>query len=307
MELFRCQCQILPVLTAEGTGAESLAVDACFRRKDTVGQLLLGHFQAENGHRHLLLHGNAGGNVQRKTGLAHTGAGSQNDEVAAAQAGQDGIQQAEAGGDALVLVGIRAADLLQVGQRLHHAGGKRGQRAGIPPGADLVDALLGVFQQQVSVRLIARVLQNVLGNAHQLAHQILFLHDLGIGLHIGDAGHRLSQTGQVDFCLVRTGEHAIGDDGIQQGDKVDGLVRRKQAQHLRIDLGVLPGVEHLRPDDLHQIGQGLGLEQHRAQHALLGLHIVGQIDAHALQIQFIGITSFVRHSSLSLSKIQSIL
>ena len=84
MELFRCQCQILPVLTAKGTGAESLAVDACFRRKDAVGQLLLGHFQAENGHRHLLLHGNAGGNVQRKTGLAHTGAGGQNDEVAAA-------------------------------------------------------------------------------------------------------------------------------------------------------------------------------------------------------------------------------
>ena len=178
MELFRCQCQILPVLTAKSAGTKSLAVDASFRRKDAVGQLLLGHFQAENGHRHLLLHGNAGGDVQRKTGLAHTGAGGQNDEVAAAQAGQDGIQQTEAGGDALVLVGIRAADLLQVGQRLHHAGGKRGQRAGIPPGADLVDALLGVFQQQVSVRLIARVLQNVLGNAHQLAHQILFLHDL---------------------------------------------------------------------------------------------------------------------------------
>ena len=208
------------------------------------------------------------------------------------------VQQAEPGGDALVLVGIRAADLLQVGQRLHHAGGKRGQRAGIPPGADLVNALLRIFQQQVSVRFIACVLQNVLGNAHQLAHQILFLHDLGVCLHIGDTGHRLSQTGQVDLCLVRTGEHAIGDDGIQQGDKVDGLVRRKQAQHLRIDLGVLPGVEHLRPDDLHQIGQCLRLEQHRAQHALLGLHIVGQIDAHTLQIQFIGIMSlFVGHGS----------
>ena len=202
----------------------------------------------------------------------------------AAEAGEHGVQQAEACRDALVLIGIRAADLLQVGQCLHHTGGKRGQCAGIPPGADLVDALLGVFQQQVSVRLIARVLQNVLGNAHQLAHQILLLHDLGVSLHIGDAGHRLGQTGQVDLCLVRTGEHAIGDDGIQQGDKVDGLIRCKQAQHLRIDLGVLPGVEHFRPDDLHQIGQGLRLEQHSAQHALLGLHIVGQIDAHTLQI-----------------------
>ena len=196
---------------------------------------------------------------------------------------------------------------MQVGQRFHHAGRKRGQGAGIAAGADLVDALLGVFQQKVGVRLVPGVLQDVLGDTHQLTHQIFFLHDLGVGLYIGDAGHRFCQTGQVDLSFVCTGEHTIGHHRIQQGDKIDGLVVGEQAQHLRPDLGVLPGVEHFRLDDLHQIGQSVWLEQHRAQHALLRLHIVGQIDAHALQIQFIGITSFVRHSSLSLSKIQSIL
>ena len=161
--------------------------------------------------------------------------------------------------------------------------------------------------QKVGVRLVPGVLQDVLGDTHQLTHQIFFLHDLGVGLYIGDAGHRFCQTGQIDLGLVCAGEHAIGHHCIQQGDKIDGLVVGEQAQHLGPDLGVLPGVEHFRLDDLHQIGQSVWLEQHRAQHALLRLHIVGQIDAHALQIQFIGITSFVRHSSLSLSKIQSIL
>ena len=302
VQFFSRQSQILPVLGAQRTGTEGLTVDTGLRREDTVSQLLLGHFQTEDSHRHLLLHGHAGGDVQRKTGLAHAGTGCQNDQIAAAKAGKHGVQQTEAGGDALVLVGIRAADLLQVGQRL-----QRGQGAGIAAGADLVDALLGVFQQKVGVRLVPGVLQDVLGDTHQLTHQIFFLHDLGVGLYIGDAGHCFCQTGQVDLSFVCTGEHTIGHHRIQQGDKIDGLVVGEQAQHLRPDLGVLPGVEHFRLDDLHQIGQSVWLEQHRAQHALFCLHIVGQIDAHALQIQFIGITSFVRHSSLSLSKIQSIL
>ena len=248
----------------------------------------------ENGHRHLLLHGHAGSDVQRETGLAHTGAGSEDDEVAAAKAGEDGVQQPEAGGDALILVGVGAADLLQICQRLHHAGRKGRQGAGIAAGADLIDALLGVFQQQVGVGLVARVLQNILCDTHQLAHQILFLHDLRIRLDVGDAGDRLGEAGQVDFRLVGAGEHAVRDDGVQQGDEVDGLVAGKEAEHLGVDLSVLPGVEHLGPDDLDEVGQGLGFQQHRAQHALLCLHIVGQVDAHALEVEFV-IMSFVRH------------
>ena len=246
-----------------------------------------------------MLHGHAGGDVQRKAGLAHTGAGRKDDEVAAAKTGEHRIQQAEPGGDALVFIRIRAADLLQVGQGLHHAGGKRRQRAGIAAGADLINTLLRVFQQQISVRLISGILQDVLCHPHQLAHQILFLHDLGVGLHIGDAGHRLGKAGQVDLCFVGTGEHAVRDHRVQQGNKVDGLVGGEQPQHFGVNLRVLPGIEHLRPDDLYQIGEGLGFEQHRAQHALLCLHVIGQVDAHTFQIQFIGITSFIRHGHLS--------
>ena len=299
MQFFGGKGQIFPVLGAQGTGAECLTVDAGLGRKDAVRELFLGHFQAENGHRHLLLHGHAGSDVQRETGLAHTGAGSEDDEVAAAKAGEHRIQQAEACGDALVFVRIRAADLLQVGQGLHHAGGKRCQCAGIAAGADLINALLRVFKQQVGIRLISGILQDVLCNTHQLAHQILFLHDLGIGLHVGNAGHRLGKAGQVHLCFVGTGEHTVRDNSVQQRHKVDGLVGGEQAQHFGVDLRILPGVEHLRPDDLHQVGERFRFEQHRTQHALLCLHVVGQVDAHAFQIQFIGIMSFVRHGSLS--------
>ena len=108
MQLFGGQRQIFPVLGAQCAGTEGLTVDTGLRREDTVRQLLLGHFQTEDSHRHLLLHGHAGGDVQRKAGLAHTGTGCQNDQIAAAKAGKHGIQQTEAGGDALVLVRIRA-------------------------------------------------------------------------------------------------------------------------------------------------------------------------------------------------------
>ena len=144
-----------------------------------------------------------------------------------------------------------------------------------------------------------KIIKHDLGNEFETI-EIVNLADL----HIGDAGHRLGQTGQVDFRLVRAWEDAVRDDCVQQGDEVDGLVAREEPQHLRIDLCILAGVEHLRPDDLDQVGQGIRLEQHRAQHTLFGLHVVGQIDAHALQIQFVGIMSFVRHGIVFLSETQ---
>ena len=52
---------------------------------------------------------------------------------------------------------------------------------------------------------------------------------------------------------------------------------------------------------IHQIGQDVGLEQHRAQNALLRLHVVGQVDAHTFEIQFV-VMSFVRHDIVFLLK-----
>ena len=250
VQLFGGQGQVFPVGGGQRAGAERLAVDAGFGREDAVGQLLFRHFQAEDGHRDVLLHGHA------------------------------------------------AADLLQVGQGLHHAGRKGRQGAGVPARADLIEALLSVFQQQGGVRLVAGVLQNTGSHPHQLADQVLFLDDLGVCLDVGNAGHRLGQAGQVDLGLVRAGEDVVRHHRVQQGDKVDGLVAGEQPHHLGIDAAVLGSVEHLRADDLHQIGQNVGLEQHRAQDALFRLHTVGRLDAHAFQVQIMAAraAAFVRHT-----------
>src|SRR5699024_4296942 len=108
------------------------------------------------------------------------------------------------------------------------------------------------------------------------------------------------QAGEVDLGLVGAGKDVVRHHGVQQGDKVDGLVAGKQADHLGVDAAVLGGIEHLGPDDLHQVGQDLRIEQHRAQHALFGLHAVGRLDAHALQVQFTaaGAAAVFRHTSL---------
>ena len=118
--------QVVPIRGGQRAGPEGVAVYPRLGGEDAVGELLLAHFQAENRHRHPLLFRHIGGDVQRKAGFAHAGAGGQDHQVRAAKAGQDGVQVGEPGGDAAVLVLVGAADLLQAHQRFHNGGGKAG-------------------------------------------------------------------------------------------------------------------------------------------------------------------------------------
>ena len=99
-----------------------------------------------------MLLGHIGGNVQRKAGFTHTGAGCQNDQVAAAKAGEHGIQIAKAGGNARIFGSIRAGKPLQVAQRFNNGIAQLLGGAGPLPCADGIDLLLGVFQQLIDIR-----------------------------------------------------------------------------------------------------------------------------------------------------------
>ena len=128
-----------------------MAVNVCRAGKDAVGQLLAGHFQAENDGRHLLLTCHVGGNVQRKGGLAHTGAGCQNDQVGASQPGQHSVQIGKARGDAGKLIAVSTAELLHGVDDLKDGFPDGLDARLVAPAADLVNFLFGAFQQQVRI------------------------------------------------------------------------------------------------------------------------------------------------------------
>ena len=170
--------KIVPVGVVQTAGTECLAVDVGSAGKDTVGQLFAGHFQAENDGWNLLLTRHVGGDVQREGGLAHTGAGGQNDKVRTAQAGKHGVQVVETCGDAGELVAVGTAQLLH-GVDNFQDGFPDGLDAGfIAAAADVINLLFGAFQQHVGILAGGCLAQNAAGGFDQAAGLVLFPDDL---------------------------------------------------------------------------------------------------------------------------------
>lgn len=125
-----------------------------------------------------LLPGHVGSDVQRERSFAHTGAGGQDNKVRTAQAGKHGIQVVEACGNTGELIAVRTAQFLH-GVDNFKDGFPDGLDTGfIAAAADIVNFLLGAFQQHVGVFPRGSLAQNAAGSFDQSAGLVLFLDDL---------------------------------------------------------------------------------------------------------------------------------
>ena len=112
-------------------------------RQQTLRQLLLGHLQAKEHALFARHHRHIGRQVQGETGLTHSRAGADQDKVRLIQTGDIGIQQTEAGGNALIFFFVLAGELAQavihaVDDHLADLGGT----AGVLTLANIIDLLL---------------------------------------------------------------------------------------------------------------------------------------------------------------------
>ena len=74
----------------EGARAGALHVDTRVRAQHAHGNLLAGHLQAEHGDGFVFVRG-VGRDVDGKAGLAHAGAGADQHQLAAMQAGEQAV------------------------------------------------------------------------------------------------------------------------------------------------------------------------------------------------------------------------
>ena len=169
----------------------------------------------------------------------------------------------------------------------------------VAPGTDVVDLLLRAFEQKIGVLAGGGLVQDGPGGVDQAATLVLLLDDFKIGINVRDRGQRLGDASQIDLGVVGAGKRLVAGKRIDKRDNVNGLALGVERAHRLIDGAVLVRVEHLGLHVGDEAVQHRFIHQRRTQHALLCLHVVGQVDAHAFQIQFIGIMSFVRHGSLS--------
>ena len=203
------------------------------------------------------------------------------------QTGQHGIQIVKARRNAGELIAVGTAELLHRVDDLENGLADGLDTGLVAAGADVIDLLLCTFQQQIGVLAGGCLAQDTAGRIDQAAGLILLLDDLEVGIDIGDGGHRLGNAGDVDLGVIGAGKGPAVGKGVDQRDDIDRLALGIKRAHRLIDGTVLVRVEHLRFHVCDQAVQHRLIHQRGAQHALLGLHIVGHLDAQTGQAYFL--------------------
>ena len=282
-------CQVHPVVVGEGAGEQLLQFHQRLGGKEPLGQLLLAHLQGEDGHRLARLFGHVAGDVQGKGGLAHAGAGGDEDKVRLVQPGDHGVQQLIPGGEPQVILPVLPADALEVVVGLHQHLGQGEDGAHLPPLADVVDALLGKLQQFHGVGLgVEGVVHHLPAGGDEAAQVVLFLDDGGVGPHVGGGGHHLGQLGQVDLGVLRGFEDLLPPGVLQHRHHVDGPAHGEHLDHHGEQLLVLGPVEILRLQQFHHRRDAARVQQQRPQDALLRLQAVWHRLAVDIQAGLLG-------------------
>ena len=92
--------------------------------------------------------------------------------------------------------------------------------------------------------------------------------------------------GDVDFGIIRAGESTVVAQGVDQCDDIDGFALGIERTHRLVDGAVLVRIEHLGFHVGDQTVQHRFIHQGGTQYALLGLHVIGHLDAQTGQAQF---------------------
>ena len=189
------------------------------------------------------------------------------------QAVGEGVQVGEAGGDAGEDAAA-AADGLDLVQRAGHDLGQRVVVLAGPAVGDREHLGLGPVHQVVGVGL-ARIaeLDDPGARLHQAAQDGALADDARVVAGVGRGRHGGDQRVQVG-AAADAGDLAAPGELVGDRDRVRGLAPAVQVEYRLVDQLVRRPVVVSRPDHLDHVRDGVLREQHPAQHALFGRHVV---------------------------------
>jgi hypothetical protein len=143
---------------------------------------------------------------------------------------------------------------------------------------DLEDRALGEVHQLARGRLVRVDLGlDLVGRVQQPAQHRVLADDAGVLADVADGGHRARQQVHRRAAADRL-ELAVLLEVLDERERVDGLARPVQREHRREDQPValaveVAGLQALVDDQRRQRGVR---QQHRAEHGLLGLEVLGR-------------------------------
>ena len=266
--------ELRPIVAAQEAGTQLARVDPRLAAQETIGELLLRHFQGEEHRRRLAHAARIQRDVQREGRLTHGGAAGDDDQIARVHAGRHLVEPLEAGGQAGdVLLQLR-------GPRDRFEGANDYVRNVLVRAAqamlgDVEDRALGLVEELLHRAVVAVPERRSLVTGHdQAPDDRLFAHDLGVGFDVRHRGDGVGEREQVLVAADRV-QAIAGREPLAQRHRVDWLARREQLRHRLEDARVRVAVEIIGAErDLEHHVERVVLEQHPAEHRAFGAEVV---------------------------------
>ena len=261
-----------PILIAQLANAQALRIDIGFGAEHTLHQLLLAHFQAEERYcfrcaanlfsgtdRHILHH------IERKSSFTHRRAGRQNDKITAMQTGGQVIQILKACRQTgkTIFIAHQRFDALE---RIKHDLIDRREISRFFPVGDFQYLTFGTVDDifHIITGLIAHG-SDLRRYGNQLPQDRFFLDDAGMIRYVGRRRHGIGQRGNIsDAAHILQLTVALQD--LRYRDHIHSFVFIIKLQHSVENNAVRLTVKISIPQDLHDLGDSLFFDQHRAQH-----------------------------------------
>jgi hypothetical protein len=226
--------------------------------------------------------------VEGQRRLSDRGPCRQDHQVRRLEPTEQGVELAEPGRHAEDL----ATMLVQVFQpvvRLAEQDRQRLEAAIGPALADLEQDRLGPVDGDLRVvGLLVPDRRDLAGGADEIAQDRLALDDPAVMLGVHGGRHGVHERGEV--CGAADGvELVAAAQLVPQGHQIDRLTLTVEREHRLVDVRVLAAIEVGGLEEVAHPEDGIGVDQDRAEHALLGLDRLWcqLVDAHRRDLRVV--------------------
>ena len=226
----------------------------------------------------MLLHSDVAREVQGKARFSHAGTGADDDEVGFVQSGRDLIEGADSRRDSYELIPLVRGEFVEhfVIAREHFL--NRHETAGLFPLPDVINPLFSRIHEHGRVDpRVHSLIHDLSGRFDQHAHVAFFPDDAGVMRDIRDGRHNLREFQQIFFALF-PGKKRLCLESLEHCDKIDQLGFHELRRHDPENRLMLGQIEMLRAQRVRDLIDALRLHQNGAEHRLLGLQAVRQIE-----------------------------
>ena len=261
----------IPLLRGQSALPQPAYANRGVERKQTLGQLVSGHFKREKSN-FFAGSGGVSGEIENKAGLAHAGARPHNYKVGFVKPADHGVNIGKSGGNSGQLFAFFG--IVEGGEMLKSLGSQNifyHNKVGVFLSfSDVIKLLLGGVKLKLGrPGSFGGGGNDLPSHLYKRANEKFFINHLSVGTHICHRRHQLGKLGEIFLpagLLIVSG----GTEFFENGDKIHGFVELGHGKKGAENSLVLGKIKMLGLKLGHLfVVHTVGVEEHGAQHRLL--------------------------------------